>query len=749
MKKILSIISLALLSGGFTGSLPAQNLQLEYSTYLGGSGNDTANGLAVDSTGSAFLAGSTTSTDFPTANPYQPSFGGGNQNVFVSQLSSTGSSLVYSTYLGGSDYDYCSGLALGSNNDVFLTGETTSTDFPTANPYQASYGGAGFMAGDAFVSQLSSTGTSLVYSTYLGGVDSDSGNGIAVDSQNRAYLSGSTDSDTDFPLANPYQSSYGGGWYDAFVTSLSSTGTSLIYSTYLGGSNSERGYGITLDSNNRAYLSGWTGSTDFPMVNPYQPSFSGWTSSASNVFVSSLSSTGTSLVYSTYLGGGQAYGYSVTLDSRGGAWLTGCTYNNAFPTANPYQPTWSAGTCPYGGPSSDAFISQLSSTGSSLIYSTYLGGSGSEQGNRIVLDSEYRAFLTGYTGSTDFPTANPYQATFGGGTFDAFVTSISSTGSSLLYSTYLGGNGEEQGSRIVLDSEYRAFLTGYTSSTDFPTANPYQGTWSEGTDYMGNPTTDIFISRLSSPRSRRYIFDSGDYDGDGTSDVGIFRDTSGLWAIRGITRLYFGGYGDQTVGGDYNGDGTSDIGIFRDSTSLWAIRGITRLYFGSSTDQPVPGDYNGDQQGEPGIYRDTSGLWAIRGITRLYFGSSLDQPLPGDYSGDGTADTGIFRDASGLWAIRGITRLYFGSSSDEPVPGDYNPYEKWEVAIYHAISGLWAIRENTRIYFGGSSDQPLPSDYDGDQHDDIGIFRDTSGLWAIRGITRLYFGSSGDIPVTR
>ena len=240
-----------------------------------------------------------------------------------------------------------------------------------------------------------------------------------------------------------------------------------------------------------------------------------------------------------------------------------------------------------------------------------------------------------------------------------------------------------------------------------------------------------------------------DYDGDGTSDIAVFRRTSGLWSVRGITRIYFGSSSDLPVPGDYSGDTTTDIGIFRGSSGLWAIRGLTRQYFGSSTDQALPGDYNGDGSWDIGIFRETSGLWAIRGLTRIYFGSLNDEPVPGYYNGDGTEDIGIFRPGSGLWALRGISRIYFGGSSDTVVPGDYDGDGTWETAIFRDTSGLWAVRGVTRSYFGSSIDDPLPADYDGDGIDDIGIFRDTSGLWAIKGISRVYYGRSGDIPVTR
>jgi hypothetical protein len=256
------------------------------------------------------------------------------------------------------------------------------------------------------------------------------------------------------------------------------------------------------------------------------------------------------------------------------------------------------------------------------------------------------------------------------------------------------------------------------------------------------------ISPIPSPVSHapRWIYD---YNGDGTSDVAIYRGSLGLWAIRGITRIYFGSSDDEPVPGDYNGDGTTEVGIYRGTSGLWAIRSTTRAYFGGSLDLPEPGDFNGDGTTDIGIFRDTSGLWAIRGITRVYFGSSVDSPASGYYDGDAIKDIGIFRGSSGLWAIRGISRVYFGSSSDMIVPGDYNGDGAWDYGIFRDSSGLWAIRGVTRSYFGSSVDEPVPADYNGDAMDDIGIFRDSSGLWAVRGLSRVYFGSTGDIPVIR
>jgi len=242
---------------------------------------------------------------------------------------------------------------------------------------------------------------------------------------------------------------------------------------------------------------------------------------------------------------------------------------------------------------------------------------------------------------------------------------------------------------------------------------------------------------------------TGDYDGDGYSDIAVYRREEGLWGIRGITLCYFGGRDDWPVPGDYDGDGTTEIGIFRPASGLWAIKGVTRAYFGAPADRPAPEDYNGDGICDQGIFRSGLGLWAVRGVTRVYFGSFTDEPVPGDFDGDGTGEIGIFRKTTGLWALRSISRVYYGAADDIPVQGDYHGDGTDGPAVFRPSSGLWAARAATRVYFGASSDQPIPGAYDGTVRCNVGLFQEISGLWAVKSITRVYYGRPGDIPVTR
>jgi hypothetical protein len=264
-----------------------------------------------------------------------------------------------------------------------------------------------------------------------------------------------------------------------------------------------------------------------------------------------------------------------------------------------------------------------------------------------------------------------------------------------------------------------------------------------GTDWMDSSST-IFAVK---PCPQNFVLGSGDYSITGASDIAVFRPDSGLWAIRDLTRIYFGGDGDLPVAGDYDGDGISDPSIYRPESGLWAARGVTRVYFGGAQDIPLPRDYDGDGTVDSAIFRPAADLWAVRGVTRAYFGTDGDFPQP-DYN-DGAIV--LFRPSTGLWAVRDITRFYFGAPGDLPVPGDYDGDSSTDAGIYRPASGLWAIRGVTRVYFGSGEewDVPIPLDYQGNGSVVPAIFRPSAGLWAIHGVTRVYFGNEGDFPATR
>ena len=456
---------------------------LVYSTYLGGSSLEEAGGIAIDISGNAYVTGTTQSNPFPTKNAYQKTYAA-NRDAFITKLSSTGNALTYSTYLGGSSDDYGYGIAVDTSGNAYVSGTTSSNNFPTKSAYQGTYTyDETYNTSVAFITKLSSTGSALSYSTFLGGNDGpDCGAGIAVDSSGNAYVTGETDS-SNFPTKSAYQKDHGGN-ADAFISKLSSAGSALTYSTYLGGSGDDYGYGIALDSDGNAYIGGYTASTNFPTNNAYQKT----KALANDAFITKLSSAGDALTYSTFLGGrgGDEIEYDgIAVDASGNAYVAGRTGSNDFPTKNAYQGTYKG--------AHDAFITKLSSSGDTLSYSTYLGGTGSDYGYGIAIDTSGNAYVTGYTASDDFPTNNPSQSAFAGAT-DAFITKLSSSGNALTYSTYLGGDSNDYGYGITVDSSGSAYVSGKTKSTDFPTKSAYQGSKAGSDDafvlkYQGTDST--------------------------------------------------------------------------------------------------------------------------------------------------------------------------------------------------------------------------------------------------------------------
>ena len=477
---------------------------ISYSTYLGGSGDESVGGIAVDSAGNAYITGTTDSSDFPTANPLQAVFHRGICETlpvgtttfpcsvaFVTKLNAAGSGLIYSTYLGGGGRDAGRAIAVDFAGNAYVTGSTNSTNFPTANAFQPVTAGQR----DAFVTKLNPTGSALLYSTYLGGSGADFGAGIAVDSSGNAYVTGLTGS-SDFPTANAFQSMIGGS-FNAFVTKLNAAGSALVYSTYLGGSGGNDGAaGIAVDSSGNAYVTGSTNSRNFPTANAFQAAYAGGLSDA---FVTKVNAAGSALVYSTYLGGSGSGDYGdqgtgIAVDSAGNAYVTGYTDSNDFPTVNAFQPVYHC--CNGYEYMGDAFVTKLNAAGSA-VYSSHLGGSVYDIGSGIAVDSSGNAYVTGSTYSHDFPTASPFQAAYAG----TFVTMINAAGSALVYSTYLGASFTDAGTGIAVDSAGNVYVIGTTSSTNFPTANPFQAAYGGDTctgtsPFYGIPCNDAFVTKL-------------------------------------------------------------------------------------------------------------------------------------------------------------------------------------------------------------------------------------------------------------
>jgi Beta-propeller repeat/Cep192 domain 4/Abnormal spindle-like microcephaly-assoc'd, ASPM-SPD-2-Hydin len=452
---------------------------LIYSTYLGGTGNDNPKGIAVDSNGNVYLAGYTDSADFPLAT--LGSLPAGSPHVFVAKLDATGSNLVYADYLGGNSQDYGYAIVLDGANDVYVTGSTASSDFPMVNPYQGTYPGAF----NTFLSKISPDGSSLLYSTYLGGNAADIPASIGIDNVGEIVIGGYTSS-TNFPVANAYQPTVSpnqGGFYGnyGFLTKFTPDGSSLVYSTYLGGNSNvalncsgspcwpqpfNTINGMVLDGTGNAYLAGVTNTYNFPTTTGAYLSTDTTQQDGDVSFVSKFNSSG-SLQYSTYFyesSGRETYVTAIAADSSGAAYVTGSAISDGtFPltSTNICDPSISGWACSYG------FVTKFDSTGSSLLYSTFLGPNNYASPDAILLDANNDAYVLAPTSSNSFVGVNPIES-YAGGT-DNLVVEIDPTGTSELWATYVGGSLDDVAVSFAFDPSGNLYVAGSTDSIDFPT----------------------------------------------------------------------------------------------------------------------------------------------------------------------------------------------------------------------------------------------------------------------------------------
>ena len=588
---------------------------LLYSTYIGGSFEDESMSIAVDSSGSAYIAGITCSANFPVKNGVFDTThhgAGGNcptsqnsfEDVFVTKFNSAGSALVYSTYIGGSASDRAYDLAIDSSGNAYLAGQTQSTDYPvTAGAMITSCPGGVGGCNTGVVTKLNSTGSALVYSTYLGGTGNMGCTGIAVNSTGQAYVTGATDQTfpttaTAFQTTNPRA---GAGLAPVF-TVLNSTGSAAAYATFLGGSQGSsynpgsQMFGVAIDSHSAAYVTGWTDSSDFPVTTgafKTKCGTDGLCNGLWDAYVAKIDPTksgAASLVYSTFLGGsGTDIGFGIAVDGSGDAYVTGVTGANVnsnftgsvlpskdFPTTTGAFQTACPGSCT----ADSAWVTKLNATGTALVYSTYLGGTGNTDSgtfHTIALDSSLNAYVTGFTAAADFPTQSPTQATNAGGTYDAFVTELNPSGSALVFSTYVGGSGSDSAASIALDQFANKYITGTTSSSNFPhTSGAFQTTCPGScTTYHGfvtkigrlTPSVTISSSLNPSDSGQSVTFTASVISTSGSPTGSVtFKDSSstlGTIALTGSTAKFT----------------TSSLGV--------ATHSITALYSGDTQFIPV------------------------------------------------------------------------------------------------------------------------------------------------------------------
>jgi hypothetical protein len=660
---------------------------LVWNTFLGGSSIDYGGYIAVDADGSVYVAGH----GYASWGTPVRAFTGGN-DAFVAKLNPSGT-LVWNTFLGGSNGDEADGIAVDANRNVYVTGYSDAT---WEVPVRAFAGSR-----DAFAAKLYSTG-SLAWNSFLGESGDNRGMGIAVDGSGNVWVSGRSGATWGSP-----EREYTGG-FDAFAAKLNSSGV-LVWNTFLGGSGDDNGRGIAVGADGKVYVAGDSNSAWGDPVRAF-------TGTGLDVFVAKLASSG-GLDWNTFLGGnGTDIGNGIAVDGSGNAYVTG------------YSPaTWGSPLRAFTG-LNDVMVAKVNSSGA-LVWNTFLGGSDGDRGFAVTLDRGGNIYVAGDSSAT---WGSPLRAFAGG--HDAFAAKLRSSGA-LVSSAFLGGSDDDYGHGIAVDGS-GAYVAGYSDASWGSPLRAYSG------------SSDVFAARVTLPHTcsleERELYD---FTGDCRTDLAVYRPSTGAWYLRNAYSLYFGASGDVPVAGDYNGDGVTDIAVYRPSTGAWYVRNQLTAYFGSAGDLPVPGDYNGDGTTEIAVYRPATGAWYIRGQATVYYGASADIPVPGDYNNDGEVELAVYRPSTGAWYIRGESTIYHGVSTDVPVPGDYDGNGSVDIAVFRPSSGAWYVRGRPTIYFGSSGDIAVPGDYDGDGDTDIAVFRPSTGAWYVRGQSTVFYGASGDIPL--
>lgn len=910
---------------------PSINLSnLAYSTFLGGSEDEQSNDIEVDRAGNAYVTGQTSSSSFPVKPGSFDTSRNGPIDVFVTKINANGSDLIYSTFIGGSGGDIANGLAFDSSGNVYITGRTNSPNYPTtAGAFDTVlYSGSS----DAFVTKLNESGSGLIYSTFAGGQNFDSGNGIVVDTSGNAYVTGQTeDAAIDFPVfTGSFDIGHNGGT-DAFAIKFNASGSGVLYSTFLGGSGDDIGNSIAIDSSGNVYITGVTPGNAFPTT---AGAFDSTPNGDNDIFVTKLNAGGSALPYSTLLGGGNRdVGNDIAVDSSGSAYITGFSLGSSYPTtAGAFNIVHNGG--------SDVVVTKLNSTGSDLVYSTYIGDASSDSASGIAVDSAGNVYITGETSSVSYPTTSNAFDQIKSSFFDAFVTELNANGSGLVYSTYIGAGEFDYGKSIAVDLLGNVYFTGdtfYAFTTNYPTTpEVFQPDPNGGLDvfvskfgdfsiagrtldYYGDaiPNVRIALSGLSSgfvlsdtegffgftdtssgnfavsatrplyvfnpgtfqfpslqtnqnltfvgqpapsgptaasaplggnvrstagnvglPNTRltlintvggdvnvvmtdangNYEFESvttgafylvvaeregydfapqifevnhfgqnlkldflaspnsprpvDDFDGDGKSDLAVFRPDEGNWYIlnsqdNSVETVNFGLNGDIPVASDYDGDGRADIAVYRPTNGNWyrldsSDGEFHAIHFGSAEDIPVPADFDGDGKIDLAVFRPSNGIWhrlnsSDGHYSQTQFGISTDQPIAADYDSDGKADLGVFR--NGTWfRLRSsdsqVEIFQFGLENDKPLTVDFDGDGRMDTAVYRPSNGVWYWLESSdgdfvSKQFGIETDIPTPADYNGDGRFEQSVYR--NGTWyVLRNDNSFYtaqFGQAGDVPI--
>lgn len=679
---------------------------LQYSSYWAGNRNEAITSVAFGSDDSIYIAGWTESTSLPVLGAVQSAHKG-STDCFVAKLSPNGQTLQWATFFGGTGADRVNAMAIDSSRRAIIAGSTSSSNFPVQSALQSSLRGSI----DGFVARFAAGGAALDFSTYYGGSGSDAVNAVAVDSTG-IYLAGQTTS-TDFPVLGAISGAALGG-QDGFLAKLSVSGSTITYSTYLGGANDDTVTAMAVYQQ-QPFVAGGTSSANLPVVAGLGPR------GGMDAFVMKIAASGASILNSTYLGGTNGSSASpemataIQVTPNGEAIVGGMTGSADFPVLNAAQPI-------YGRGGSDGFVVKYTSSLGAVLWSTYLGGSSYDTVYALALRPSGQVVATGMTGSANFPVVQPVQATFGG-FYDAFVTVFQAYGS-ITYSSVWGGNGSDAGLSVgngIVDANSILF-GGSTSSTNLTMAG---GGYQTSTDPA---SLNAFFAKMQVSGGILHKKDKVGYYRNG----GFALDKTGdyLWNT-GDVAFPFGINSDTPVVGDWTGSGVYRVGVFRGG--VWYV------------------DINGDN----------SWTWGVDAY--YYYGIPGDIPLVGDWTGDGRSKVGVYRpstnifyldyDGNNAWTNYLDKIIPWGGSGDIPVVGDWNGNGISKIGLFNA--GIWRLDWNGDYQFtgadvtyplGAAGDIPIPMNLTTAFTQPI-VFRPSTGEWISLNGTFAHFGYPGDIPV--
>lgn len=760
---------------------------LAYSTFIGGNMAEgrAQQDLHVDSLGRAFIMGSSISTTYPTTPGSYDPVGDPLHSIVVTKFNAAGSALIYSTYIQATAGVVGHAMAVDSSGSAYLTGFVGYADIPgathfpiTPGAYDETHNGDS----DIFVTKLDPSGSFLEFSTYIGGSSDEYGHAIDVDSSGNTYLTGYTPVNTDFPVT---PGSFGSSPHpeaDCYVLRLNAAGDDLDYSGIFGGDGLCHAWGIAVDTTGAAYV---TGITDLNSTLPFPTTtgaFDETENGNSEAFVTKINPAGTAIEYSTVLGGGQDdRGWDIEVDNLGRAYVVGEAEwsTTQFPST--------AGTYQEEPLSRDAFIVRLSPNGSTMQLGTFYGSDiTSMVATDIALAADGSVYIAGRTDGPGLPTTpNAYDATFNG-EFDAVVAEFSSDFTTLEYATYIGGNDWDWGYSVDIDPDENLYMFGYTEDGTIPYPTT-PGAFDTTINSNGNGQGDWMLTKFGKGVITT-VYVPFDFDGDGISDIAVFRPVGGplsgtpetgpgaqWWILHSgdlSTRgAAFGISSDIPVPADFTGDGIEDIVFFRPGIGDWyVLRSEDSTFFafpfGVSGDIPAPGDFDGDGTADPTVYRPQHGVWFsfLSGSSQtvaIPFGVTGDRPLIGDYDGDGKDDIAIYRPSANQWwqfrSSEGVKAYAFGAPGDIPtVPVDFTGDGTDDVIYFRPSDGNWfVLRSDDDTYFafpwGVTGDLPVPGYFDDDNIADAAIFRPSNATWYIfgsnSGFRAVQFGISSDVPL--